>query len=85
MPRQRLNEPTEVEARFLADGRVLVRSFTWKQRRWPVVSQGRQWTDERDGRLHTLVMTTRERVYELAFEAGGGWRVVMASEDRLAA
>lgn len=85
MPRQVLDEPTEVEAYFLADGRVRVRSFTWHGRRWPVVSQGRQWTDERDGRLHTLVMTTRERVYELAFEVDGGWRVVMASEDRLAA
>lgn len=85
MPRQLLNEPTEVEARFLADGRVLVQSFTWQQRRWPVVSQGRQWIDERDGRQHILVMTTRERVYELALETGGGWRVVMASEDRLSA
>lgn len=84
MGRQTLNEPTEVEALFDAEGRVQVRSFTWKGRRWPVVSQGRQWTDEA-GRRHTLVMTVRERVYELAYAAEAGWRVVMASEDRLAA
>jgi hypothetical protein len=65
---------------------VLVRAFRWKERRWPVVSQGRQWTDSRDGRLHTLLMTARERVYELAYDrAAAQWFVVMASEDRLAA
>jgi hypothetical protein len=82
MPRQLLNEPTEVEARFSDDGSVRVVSFTWKNKRWPVVSQGRQHT--KDGRLHTLVMTTRDRVYELAYDAATQqWRVVMASEDRL--
>jgi hypothetical protein len=86
MGRQLLNEPTEVEARFGLDGVVQVRAFTWKKRRWPVVSQGRQWTDAQDGRLHTLVMTVRERVYELAYDTGTRqWFVVMASEDRLAA
>ncbi len=83
MPRQDLNEPTEVEARFAEDGAVRVLSFTWKGKRWPVVSQGRQST--KAGRLHTLVMTTRERVYELAYDPEERrWYVVMASEDRLA-
>lgn len=82
MPRQKLNEPTEVEARFSADGAVTVLAFRWKDRRWPVVSQGRQQT--KDGRLHTLVMTTRDRVYELAYDpVTQQWCVVMASEDRL--
>jgi hypothetical protein len=82
MPRQILNEPTEVEARFSPDGAVRVLAFRWKNRRWPVVSQGRQST--KDGRLHTLVMTTRDRVYELAYDpATQQWSVVMASEDRL--
>lgn len=84
MPRQHLNEPTDVEARFAEDGAVRVLSFTWKGKRWPVVSQGRQFT--KAGHLHTLVMTTRERVYELAYDSGEKrWYVVMASEDRLAA
>lgn len=86
MGRQLLNEPTQVEARFDVDGGVTVRSFTWKDRRWPVVSQGRQWPDAKDGRRHVLVMTTRERVYELAYDmATAQWSVVMASEDRLMA
>ena len=78
-----LNEPTEVEAVFNADGAVQVRSFRWNNKRWPVFSQGRQW-DAPDGRRHTLVMTARERVYELAYDrAAAQWCVVMASEDRL--
>jgi hypothetical protein len=81
-----LNEPTEVEAVFGVEGAVTVRAFTWKAKRWPVVSQGRQWPEAKDGRRHVLVMTTRERVYELAFDpAAMQWYVVMASEDRLAA
>jgi hypothetical protein len=79
-----MNEPTEVEARFAPDGGVAVLSFTWQKRKLPVVSQGRQWT--KAGRLHTLVMTTRERVYELAYEKDSQqWFVTMASEDRLSA
>jgi hypothetical protein len=86
MGRQLLNEPTQVEALFDRDGGVAVRAFKWKNKRWPVVSQGRQWADARDGRRHVLVMTTRERVYELAYDpASAGWSVVMASEDRLMA
>lgn len=84
MSRQLLNQTTEVEARFGADGKVTVLAFRWKQRRWPVVSQGRQWIEA--GRLHTLVMTVRERVYELAYDKDSQqWFMVMASEDRLAA
>ncbi|MBL8057334.1 MAG: hypothetical protein JNK29_11575 [Anaerolineales bacterium] len=85
MGQQYLNEPTEVEATYGEDGAVRVLAFRWKNKRWPVFSQGRQW-DAPDGRRHTLVMTARERVYELAYDrAEGRWCVVMASEDRLAA
>ncbi len=63
---------------------MMVLNFTWQKRKLPVVSQGRQW--EKDGRLHTLVMSTRERVYELAYDKDSQqWCVVMASEDRLSA
>jgi hypothetical protein len=79
-----LNEPTEVEAHFNPDGSVRVLNFRWRKHKLPVISQGRQW--QKDGRLHTLVMSTRERVYELAYDsAANQWSVVMASEDRLAA
>lgn len=78
-----MNEPTEVEAHFNADGSVRVLHFRWRKHKLPVISQGRQW--QKDGRLHTLVMSTRERVYELAYDsATNQWAVVMASEDRLA-
>lgn len=80
-----MNEPADVEAVFDEAGAVRVVSFWWKDRRWPVFSQGRQW-DAPDGRRHTLVMTSRERVYELAHDrAAARWFVVMASEDQLAA
>ncbi len=79
-----LREPTEVEAAFSADGKALVRAFTWKGRKLPVVSQGRQ-SQMAEG-LRVLVMSTRERVYELLFEpASASWFVVRASEDRLSA
>lgn len=63
---------------------MTVLNFRWRKHKLPVVSQGRQW--DKEGRLHTLVMSTRERVYELAYDsATRRWSVVMASEDRLAA
>ncbi len=79
-----MNEPTEVEAVSHADGTVTVKSFTWQGRKRPVVSQGRR--RETPGGFRVLVMTTLERVYELEYErAGGTWRVVRASEERLSA
>ena len=33
-------EATEVEARFGEDGRITVLSFTWRGRKWPVLSHG---------------------------------------------
>ena len=38
-----MTEATEVEARFGVDGRINVLSFTWRGRKLPVVSEGRQW------------------------------------------
>lgn len=79
-----LRDPAEVEAAFSADGKALVRAFTWNNRKLPVVSQGRQSVDA-DG-LHVLVMSTRERVFELLFERiSARWFVIRASEDRLSA
>ena len=74
-----MNEPTEVEARFGTDGRVTVLSFTWRGRKLPITSEGRQWGAE-DG-FHYLVMTTGERVFELAYEPLSGlWQVVRMPE-----
>ena len=70
-------EPTEVEARFSAEGEVSVLSFTWLGRRYPVTSQGRQWRAE-DG-WHFLVMTTGERMFELVYAGQperGAWQIV---------
>jgi hypothetical protein len=67
-------EATEVEARFGVDGRITVLSFTWRGRRRPVVSHGRQWGAE-DG-FHFLVMTTGEQVVELLFvPLSGLWHI----------
>ncbi len=79
-----LREPSEVEAMFAHNGKVRVLRFTWKGRSWPVVSQGRQ--RDTGGELRTLVMTTRDRVYELLYERSTEkWFVTLASEDRLVA
>ncbi|HRE26920.1 MAG TPA: CinA family protein [Anaerolineales bacterium] len=79
-----LREPTEVEAIFAPSGKVRVLRFTWQGRAWPVVSQGRQ--RDTGGELRTLVMTTRDRVYELLFERSTEkWFITLASEERLAA
>ena len=79
-----IREPSEVEAMFAHNGKVRVLRFTWKGRSWPVVSQGRQ--RDTGGELRTLVMTTRDRVYELMYERSSEkWFVTLASEDRLVA
>ena len=65
--------PTEVEARFAADGRVRVLNFTWQGRKVPVTSQGRQWAAA-DGR-HVLVTAPGERVFELVVGHAGKWEV----------
>lgn len=79
-----IREPSEVEAMFAHNGKVRILRFTWKGRSWPVVSQGRQ--RDTGGELRTLVMTTRDRVYELLYERSTErWYVTLASEDRLVA
>jgi hypothetical protein len=79
-----VTEPTEVEARFDADGAVTVLSFTWRGSRLPVTGRGRAWAAE-DGQ-HFLLMTTGERVFELTYDpARRAWRVAAASASRLTA
>jgi hypothetical protein len=79
-----VNEPSEVEARFAADGSAAVRSFTWRGRRQTVVSQGRQWLAA-DGR-HVLVMARGDRVFELLLNpATGAWQISSAPDPRRAA
>lgn len=60
-----MKEPIAVEVRFEADGTLRPLTFEWKDNRYIVASQGRQW--EVDGIQYFLVMTTGEQVYELAY------------------
>jgi hypothetical protein len=62
-----MTEPAEVEARFGVDGKITVLSFTWRGRRLPATSMGREW--ETEAGHHFLVMTTSERVFELVYES----------------
>ncbi len=76
-----MDEATQVEVRFNGDGTITIFSFSWQGKQWPVTSMGREW-DAPDGR-HFLVMTTGERVFELAFEKiNFAWRVVGVTEGR---
>ena len=60
-----MSDATEVEARFGVDGHISILSFTWRGRKRPVLSHGRQWGAE-DG-FHFLVMTTGEQIMELVY------------------
>jgi len=60
-----VSDATEVEARFGEDGRITILSFTWRGRKRPVLSHGRQWGTD-DG-FHFLVMTTGEQIVELVY------------------
>ena len=81
-----MSEPTEVEARFGANGKITVLSFTWRERRLPVLSEGRQWGAPTGDGFHFLVMTTGERIFELVYHSVSGlWQVVKAPEPRAVA
>jgi len=60
-----VSDATQVEARFGEDGRITILSFTWRGRKRPVLSHGRQWGTD-DG-FHFLVMTTGEQIVELVY------------------
>ena len=79
-----MTDPTEVEARFGEDGKITLLSFTWRGRRLPVTSMGREW--ETEAGHHFLVMTTGERIFELIYHSTSGlWRVASAPEQRVVA
>jgi hypothetical protein len=73
-------QATEVEARFGEDGRITVLSFTWRGRKRPVLSHGRQWGAD-DG-FHFLVMTTGEQVIELLYVPLTGLWHIAATPNR---
>jgi hypothetical protein len=71
-----LNMPIVVEAIFMEDGEVIPRHFTMLAGRHEVTSVGRSWDVEGEGR-HILVMTGRDRVYELLLRLPAlDWRVI---------
>ena len=79
-----MSAATEVEARFGEDGRMTVLSFTWRGRKRPVVSHGRQWGAD-DG-FHFLVMTTGEQIVELVYvPLSGLWHIAEAPARPLSA
>jgi hypothetical protein len=79
-----MNEPTEVEARFGADGAITLLSFTWQGRVLRVTGMGRQWAE--GDTTHFLVMTPGDRIFELAcHRATGQWRILRAPEQKLSA
>lgn len=79
-----MNEPTEVEVRFGAEGLVTLLSFTWQGRAQRVTSMGRQWVE---GEVrHFLVMIAGDRIFELTYHPTlGQWRIVHAPEKELSA
>ncbi len=80
----KMNELSEVEARFAADGAITLLSFTWQGRTLRVTSMGRQWVV--DETTHFLVMVAGDRIFELAYQRGAGqWRIVRAPEQTLSA
>ena len=69
-----MDEPIEVDVRFLTDGALRPQAFRWRSRRYEIASLGRQWEEEGERRF--LVMTPDERVFELAYlPAEGAWRL----------
>ncbi|NOZ06552.1 MAG: hypothetical protein GXP41_09435 [Chloroflexi bacterium] len=83
MPRSEMQDlgPVAVEAHFDEQGTITPQSFMLHGRRHPVSDVGRRWTDGQ-GRLHFLVMTPPDRIFEIVFQpANLVWRVVR-SPDR---
>ncbi len=67
-----MSEVIHLEARFGDDGEILPLVFVWEERRFSVLTLGRQW-QEGDLR-HFLVMTSGEQVFEIAYnEENGSW------------
>ena len=67
-----MSEVIHVEVRFGDDGEILPLAFVWEERRFSVLSLGRQW-QEGDFR-HFLVMTSGEQVFSIAYnEETGSW------------
>lgn len=79
-----MNEPTEVQARFGADGAMTVVTLTWRGHTLRVTSMGRQWVAGE--RRHFLVMVAMDRIFELTYHlASGQWHIVGAPQQSLSA
>ncbi|TET98450.1 MAG: hypothetical protein E3J30_06695 [Anaerolineales bacterium] len=67
-----MSEVIHVEARFGEDGEILPLVFVWEERRFTVLTLGRQWQEGQS--RHFLVMTYGEQVFEIAYsEEDGSW------------
>ncbi len=78
-----VDEPTEVDARFDANGVPLPRAFAWQSQQLVISDLGRHWDEESDDGLvrHFLVMVAGGDRFELIQHVGAGrWRVVRVWE-----
>jgi len=75
-----LNERIEVEARLDNEGRLLPRAFTWRGRRYEIVSHGRHWKVREE--FHFLVMAPGDRTFELVHSPeASSWRMRRSPGD----
>lgn len=74
-------EPIDVEAHFNEAGRPQPQAFIWRGRRFPILGRGRSWRD--GSRLHFLVMTPGDLVFELSYAPDtAAWRLVRTPDQR---
>lgn len=75
-----MSEFIHVETEIGSDGTVAPKSFTWRDRHYPILEVGRQ--GEVQGERRVLVMIEGEQVFELALDlATGAWRIRRRPED----
>jgi hypothetical protein len=76
-----INEPVLVLARTLPDGEVQPTAFTWRKRRYAIVTWGRQWEEPAGDTTWRccLVGTSAGDTFELRCdEAAGRWLLARA-------
>jgi hypothetical protein len=74
-----VNEAVSVEVRLRSNGTVLPLAFSWRGRRHPIKSWGRESLDKRAGRRvrSYLVQTAGPETWELSHDLESGqWKLV---------
>ena len=69
-----MSDVIHVEARFRENGEILPLVFVWEDHRFAVLALGRRW--QKGPSHHFLVMTSGEKVFEIAYNQDeGNWRM----------